>query len=76
MCLLRLISQTGQADFKEAANVIGKNHKRIALYIKPERNDAMTTQEKYNERLQLIQDTIALKPTKRVVNAVRVNYWP
>ena len=36
----------------------------------------MTTQEKYNERLQLIQDTIALKPTKRVVNAVRVNYLP
>ena len=36
----------------------------------------MTTQEIYNERLQLIQDTIALKPTKRVVNGVRVNYWP
>ena len=36
----------------------------------------MTPQELYNERLQLIQDTIALKPTKRMVNAVRVNYWP
>ena len=36
----------------------------------------MTPQELYQERLQLIQDTIALKPTKRMVNAVRVNYWP
>ena len=36
----------------------------------------MTAQELYQERLQLIQDTIALKPTKRMVNAVRVNYWP
>ena len=36
----------------------------------------MTLNEKYNERLQLIEDTIALKPTDRVVNAIRVNYWP
>lgn len=36
----------------------------------------MTPQELFNERQQLIEDTIALKPTKRVVNAVRVNYWP
>lgn len=36
----------------------------------------MTNQEKYNERLQLIQDTIDLKPTHRVVNATRVEYWP
>lgn len=36
----------------------------------------MTPQEQYNERQQLIEDTIALRPTKRVVNAVRVNYWP
>ena len=36
----------------------------------------MTPQELYNERQQLIEDTLALKPTKRVVNAVRVSYWP
>lgn len=36
----------------------------------------MTNQDLYNERVQLIQDSIALKPTKRMVNAVRVNYWP
>ena len=36
----------------------------------------MSNETIYNERLQLIEDTIALKPTKRVVNAVRVNYWP
>ena len=32
--------------------------------------------EKYNERQKMIEDSIALKPTKRMVNAVRVNYWP
>ncbi len=36
----------------------------------------MTLNEKYNERRQLIEDTIALRPTDRVVNAIRVNYWP
>ena len=36
----------------------------------------MTPQELFNERKQLIEDTIALKETSRVVNAVRVNYWP
>ena len=36
----------------------------------------MTPEELFKERTQLIDDTIALKPTSRVVNAVRVNYWP
>ncbi len=36
----------------------------------------MTPEELFKERTQLIEDTIALKPTSRVVNAVRVNYWP
>lgn len=36
----------------------------------------MSLEQIYNERVQLIEDTIALKPTSRVVNAVRVNYWP
>ena len=36
----------------------------------------MSIENIYNERLQLIEDTIALKPTSRVVNAIRVNYWP
>ena len=36
----------------------------------------MTAEELFKERTQLIDDTIALKPVSRVVNAVRVNYWP
>ena len=36
----------------------------------------MTAQELYKERQQLIDDSLALKPTKRMVNAIRVNYWP
>ena len=36
----------------------------------------MTPEELYKERVQLIDDTINLRPTSRVVNAVRVNYWP
>ncbi len=36
----------------------------------------MDNQQLYQEREQLIADSIALRPTKRIVNAVRVNYWP
>lgn len=32
--------------------------------------------DKYNERVQLIEDTIALKETSRVLNAVRVDAYP
>lgn len=36
----------------------------------------MTPAEKYEERVNLIEDTIALKETPRVVNAIRVNSYP
>jgi len=36
----------------------------------------MTPAEKLNERVQLIEDTLALKETSRVLNAVRVDAYP
>jgi len=36
----------------------------------------MTAQELFNERQKLIEDSLACKNNTRIVNAVRVNYWP
>ena len=36
----------------------------------------ITPAEKFEERVNLIEDTIALKETPRVVNAIRVNSYP
>lgn len=36
----------------------------------------MTPAEKYKERVQLIEDTMALKETPRVLNAIRVSAFP
>lgn len=37
---------------------------------------AITPKEKYDERVRLIEDTIALRETPRVLNAIRVNAYP
>lgn len=36
----------------------------------------MANMNQYQERLKLVEDTIALKPVSRVANCTRVNYWP
>ena len=36
----------------------------------------MSAQELFNERQKLIEDSLACKNNTRMVNAVRVNYWP